>query len=218
MPWGKDDRFAEKTKKPFFGGFRNHCHYTPVSISRAHCSLWFQTLFVPTLNLWFSLERLWVLCHERQRPTTGILSIPLLLRWQDSPDANGPNTDLAHSRGWGKLGHSASSQADSPHIPPPATPSKVEGLLCRTGQIFQNGRLWTDFSICIDLLNSHTYSLRLSVVGTIPYYRWEDWRLLEVIHLPTVIKLTHRRARISTKIQISVLSDTTGVSNILVLA
>lgn len=75
MPWGKADRFAGKTKKPFHGGFQNHCHYTLASISRAHCSLWFQILFVPTLNVWFSLERLRMLCHESQRPTTGILSI-----------------------------------------------------------------------------------------------------------------------------------------------
>lgn len=136
-PWGKPDRSAPKTKKLFYKGFWNHCHYTPGSVSRAGCSFWFQTLFVPTLNVWLSLKRLPVFCHGPQRPTTGILSIPLLLGWQDSPDAKGPNTDSAHFKEWGRLSHSTNSQAGSPHTPPPAIPTKLGGFLNRTGQNYQ---------------------------------------------------------------------------------
>ena len=80
MLWGKADRSALKTKKPFYKGFWNHCHYTPGSVSRADCYLRFQILFVPTLNVSLSLEILPVFSHEPQRPTS-ILSIPLLLKW-----------------------------------------------------------------------------------------------------------------------------------------
>lgn len=44
---------------------------------------------MPALNVLLALETLLVLCHGPQRKTTGILSTPLSLGWQDSPDASG---------------------------------------------------------------------------------------------------------------------------------
>ena len=90
------------------------------TVSRAVCALWFQTLFGTALKVWLALERLPVPHHEPQRPTTGILSTSLLMQQQGSPDANGPNADLACSEGWGQLGHSASIQVGSPCTPTPS--------------------------------------------------------------------------------------------------
>lgn len=47
----------------------------------------------------------------------------------------GPSTDLARSKGWSQLGHSARIQSSSPRTPPPA-PSKVWDFLPRAEQNF----------------------------------------------------------------------------------
>lgn len=101
---GKADVSAQEAKRPSDGSFRDHCHRSPGSVAGAACLLWFQTLLVPTLNVWLALEKLPQPCHESQRPTTGILSTPLMLGRQGFSDANGPSSDSVCFKGQGRLG------------------------------------------------------------------------------------------------------------------